>query len=163
MLAVWGKVSKCVKIRNRYNQVPHLTQDTNWKVTNLQLDTTNESQEVSPFPASDHKQAQGPAFKSNILKPSCSTSHQYLPYLQISEQSVQWLVSNILEKIGWFWAHPWASCRVRHFETLLHNFTYISTKSSNFRTIHPMVNENSCGQTLAERKRSRRRRNGTKQ
>ena len=46
---------KGAKIRNRYNQVPHLTQDTNWKVTNLQLDTTNESQEVSPFPAGDHK------------------------------------------------------------------------------------------------------------
>ena len=44
------KVSKGAKIRNRYNQVSHLTQDTNWKVTNSQLDTTNESQEVSPFP-----------------------------------------------------------------------------------------------------------------
>ena len=43
------KVSKGAKIRNRYNQVPHLTQDTNGKVTNSQLDTTNESQEVSPF------------------------------------------------------------------------------------------------------------------
>ena len=30
------KVSKSAKIRNRYNQVPHLTQDTNGKVTNLQ-------------------------------------------------------------------------------------------------------------------------------
>ena len=30
------KVSKCAKIRNRYNQVPHLTQDTNGKVTNSQ-------------------------------------------------------------------------------------------------------------------------------
>ena len=40
---------------NQYNQVPHLTQDTNRKVTNSQLDTTNESQEVSPFPAGDHK------------------------------------------------------------------------------------------------------------
>ena len=49
------KVSKGAKIRNRYDQVPHLTQDTNWKVTNSQLDTTNESQEVSPFPAGDHK------------------------------------------------------------------------------------------------------------
>ena len=49
------KVSKGAKIRNRYNQVPHLTQDTNGKVTNSQLDTTNESQEVSPFPAGDHK------------------------------------------------------------------------------------------------------------
>ena len=49
------KVSKGAKIRNRYNQVPHLTQDTNGKVTNSQLDTTNENQEVSPFPAGDHK------------------------------------------------------------------------------------------------------------
>ena len=49
------KERKGAKIRNRYNQVPHLTQDTNGKVTNSQLDTTNESQEVSPFPAGDHK------------------------------------------------------------------------------------------------------------
>ena len=42
------KVSKGAKIRSRYNQVQHLTQDTNGKVTNSQLDTTNESQEVSP-------------------------------------------------------------------------------------------------------------------
>ena len=32
-----------------------MTQDTNGKVTNSQLDATNESQEVSPFPAGDHK------------------------------------------------------------------------------------------------------------
>ena len=49
------KISKGAKIRNRYNQVPHLTQDTNGKVTNSQLDTTNESQDVSPFPEGDHK------------------------------------------------------------------------------------------------------------
>ena len=50
-----SKVSKGAKIRNRYNQVPHLTQDTKEKVTNSQLDTINKSQEVSPFPAGDHK------------------------------------------------------------------------------------------------------------
>ena len=49
------KVSKGAKIRNRYNQVSHLTQDTNGKVTNSQPDTTNESQEASPLPAGDHK------------------------------------------------------------------------------------------------------------
>ena len=54
-LNLFIKVSKGAKIRNRYNQVPHLTQDTNGKVTNSQLDTTNESQEASPFPAGDHK------------------------------------------------------------------------------------------------------------
>ena len=47
--------SKGAKIRNGYNQVPHLTKDTNGKVTNSQLDTTNENQEVSPFPVGDHK------------------------------------------------------------------------------------------------------------
>ena len=44
------KVRKKAKISNRYNQVPNLTQNTNGKVTNSQLDITNESQEVSPFP-----------------------------------------------------------------------------------------------------------------
>ena len=46
---------KRAKIRNQYNQAPHLTQDTNGKVTTSQLDITNESQEVSPFPVGDHK------------------------------------------------------------------------------------------------------------
>ena len=37
------KVRKRAKIRNRYNQEPHPTQDTNVKVTTSQLDITNES------------------------------------------------------------------------------------------------------------------------
>ena len=45
------KVRKRAMVTNRYNQVPHLTQDTNGKVTTSQLDITNESQEVSPLPA----------------------------------------------------------------------------------------------------------------
>ena len=49
------EVSKGTKIRNRYNHIPHLTQGTHGKVTTSQLDTTNESQEVSPFPAGEHK------------------------------------------------------------------------------------------------------------
>ena len=49
------KIRKRAKIRNRYNQAPYLTQDTNGKVKTSQLDITNESQEVSPFPTGDHK------------------------------------------------------------------------------------------------------------
>ena len=49
------KVKKRAKIRNRYNQAPQLTQDTNGKVKTSQLDITNESQKVSPFPAGEHK------------------------------------------------------------------------------------------------------------
>ena len=45
------KVRKRAKIRNRYNEEPHLTQDTNGKVTTSQLAITNESQEVSSVPA----------------------------------------------------------------------------------------------------------------
>ena len=48
------EVSKGAKIRNRYNQVPHMTHITNEKVTNS-VRHHNESQEVSPFPAGDHK------------------------------------------------------------------------------------------------------------
>ena len=48
------KVSNGAKIRNRYNQVPHLTQDTNGKVTNSQK-TPQTTAKVSPFPAGDHK------------------------------------------------------------------------------------------------------------
>ena len=38
---IFFKVSKGAKIRNRYNQVPHLTQDTNGKATNSQKDITS--------------------------------------------------------------------------------------------------------------------------
>ena len=50
LLSRGAKVRKRAKIRNRYTQAPRLTQDTNGKVTTSQLDITNESQEVSPFP-----------------------------------------------------------------------------------------------------------------
>ena len=49
------KVSKVAKIRNQYNKVTHLTQDTNGRVTNSQLYSTNENQGVSPFSTDDHK------------------------------------------------------------------------------------------------------------
>ena len=57
-------VRKRAKIRNRYNQAPHLTQDTNGKVTTSQLDIKNESQEVSPFPAGDRKASQKDVHKT---------------------------------------------------------------------------------------------------
>ena len=50
-----AKVRKRARIRNRYNQAPHLTQDTNGKSATSQLDISSESREVSPFPAGDHK------------------------------------------------------------------------------------------------------------
>ena len=51
------KVRKMAKIRDGYNQVPHLTQDTTWESNKTTINITNKSQEVSPFPAGDHKAA----------------------------------------------------------------------------------------------------------
>ena len=52
------KVRKPAKIRNRYNQVPHLTQDITWESDkNTIKHHKQESQEVSPFPEGDHKAA----------------------------------------------------------------------------------------------------------
>ena len=53
-----SKRAKKAKIRNRYNQVPHLTRDTIWESDkNTRKYHTKESQEVSLFPAGDHKAA----------------------------------------------------------------------------------------------------------
>ena len=70
-ISIIFKASKGAKIRNRYYQVPHMTYDTNGKATNSQLhvDTTNESQEASPFPAGDNKaqtRAKRPALTQQV-------------------------------------------------------------------------------------------------
>ena len=52
-----NKVRKAAKIRNRYNQVPHMTKDTTWESDKNKLNITHNIQEVSPFPAGDHKAA----------------------------------------------------------------------------------------------------------
>ena len=54
-----AKVRRTAKIRKQYNQAPHLTQDTTWESrSNINtINITNKSQEVSPFPAGDHKAA----------------------------------------------------------------------------------------------------------
>ena len=45
-----------------------------------------------------------------------------------------------------------------NFETLMHNFTSLSTISPNFRTICPVVTENLSRQNLDRRRRSGRKR-----
>ena len=51
------KVRKTAKTRKWYNQVPHLTQDTTWESDKNEINITSKSQEVSLFPAGDHKAA----------------------------------------------------------------------------------------------------------
>ena len=46
------------KIRNRYNQVPYLTRNTIWESDkNKRKHNTQESQEISPIPSGDYKDA----------------------------------------------------------------------------------------------------------
>ena len=51
------KVRKAAKIRNRYNQVPHLTQDTTWESDRNIIKYHKQEPRVSPFQAGDHKAA----------------------------------------------------------------------------------------------------------
>ena len=63
--------SNKAKIRNRHNQVPHLTQDTTWgSDKNDKKHHIQESQDTSPFPAGDHKVAM------NRLESMTNTKHK---------------------------------------------------------------------------------------
>ena len=55
MMNTYYKSNKDGKDQESLQSSTNLTQDTNGKTTTSQLDITNESQEVSPFPAGDHK------------------------------------------------------------------------------------------------------------
>ena len=68
--------SKGAKIRNRFNEVPHLTQVTNGKVKNSQLDITVESQEGSPFPAGVNKAHISRSVQLTTLSHSTIKRHQ---------------------------------------------------------------------------------------
>ena len=57
-MQVFLEVRNKAKIRSRYNQVPHLTQDTTWQSDkNTGKHHIQKGQEVSPFPAGNHKAA----------------------------------------------------------------------------------------------------------
>ena len=57
IIALDNRVRKEAKIKRQYNQVPHLTQDTTRESNKNIINIPNKSQEVSPFPVSDHKAA----------------------------------------------------------------------------------------------------------
>ena len=68
----WHVESKYQELMGpRYNQVPHLTRDTIWEGDkNTRKHHTNESQEVSPFPAGDHKAARNRQDNLTKTKPN---------------------------------------------------------------------------------------------
>ena len=66
---MWCKSMKGGKIRNRYNQVLHLTQDITWESDkNTQLNITNKSQEVSPFTTDSNGQMQAHEKHKTFIK-----------------------------------------------------------------------------------------------
>ena len=92
------KVRKKAKIRNRYNQVLHLTQETTWESgKNTRKHHTQESQEVSPFPAVDHKARQHDRHETQITK----NTHKRSTAL---ERSV--LFTGGLKLVSWYQPHP---------------------------------------------------------
>ena len=94
------------------------------------------------------RHASGSALESGIsnFKLSCKTIYQYLSYQNISKQSLLWLVRNRSgQNFGGF-GHvrmPALESGILNCETLLYNFTSISTISQNLRTICPVVTETS--------------------
>ena len=56
------------KVRNQYNQVPYLTQDTVWEGDNNgRKHHIQGSQEASPFPTGDHKAARNRHDRQDVL------------------------------------------------------------------------------------------------
>ena len=51
------KVRKTARIRNQYNEVPHLSQDTKRESNNITINIKINSQEVRPFPSGGNKAA----------------------------------------------------------------------------------------------------------
>ena len=69
------KVRKAIRIRNLYNHVPHLFQDTQWESNKITIKIPNKSQEVSPFPSGDHNAAM------NRRESMTNTRHKILHHL----------------------------------------------------------------------------------
>ena len=59
-----NKSNKVAKIRNRYNQVPHLNQDTNGKVTNSQKTPPTRAKRSAPSQQATTKHTQTDAHKT---------------------------------------------------------------------------------------------------
>ena len=83
-------VRKKAKIRNRYNQIPHLTQDIIWESDrNTRKYHIQESQKVSPFPAGDHKAARKRQGSMTITK------HKYKKKIHKRSTTFEWSVKQI--------------------------------------------------------------------
>ena len=102
------KVRNTAKIRKRHNQAPHLTQDTTWESNKRTINITSKSQEVSPFPAGDHKAAM------NRRESMRNTRHKRSTKEGTSLGTVS---KNILLEGQ---PHPLFRCGSKHIDVFLH-------------------------------------------
>ena len=99
------KIRKKAKIRNRYNQVPNLTQDTAWESDkNTGKHHTQDSQMVSPFPTGEHKAARlqetdiGMASKKitgRLISFKSSYLHEILTQINVFWYYLQFFISTL--------------------------------------------------------------------
>ena len=88
------EVRKKAKLRNRYNQVPQLTQDTVWESDKTIKSHIQESQETSPFQAGDQKDVTHT--QDNIAKTNTKKKKK------ISQKStaMEWSIRKLLEGLN---------------------------------------------------------------
>ena len=109
------KVKKKTKIRNLYNQVPHLTRDTIWgSDKNTSKHHTKESQEVSPFQTGDHKAAMnrhGSIIKTNVKHNKLGRPHIPNATYQVPRSPAFWFWRRRFLKGFyhiWAWRPSWS-------------------------------------------------------
>ena len=95
------KVRKMSKVRNRYNQVPHLAQATmgKWQEKKHHI---QESQEVSPFPAGDHKAARN---RQNSMT-NTNPNNKKDPQKKHHPGMVSKKNTGGLKHVSWYQPHP---------------------------------------------------------
>ena len=107
------KVRKEAKIKKRYNQVPHLTQDTTWESNKNTINITNKSQEVSPFPAGDYNAAMNRRKSMRNTRHKNTNDAQKMYCLGTVSKNI------LLEGINWLLrhqTHPYFRCGSKHID-----------------------------------------------
>ena len=110
--AVICQVSKA-EIRNRYNQVPRLTQDTTCESDKTQENIIYESQEVSPFPAGGHKTAMNRRESMTNTKHDNKNDPQKKHHLVTVSKNI---FTEGLRLVLWYKPHPYFKCGSRSID-----------------------------------------------
>ena len=110
------KVRKKAKIRNRYNQVPHLSQDTIWNVTNTQENITNKR---SMRPALFQQVPTRLQWTDNTAWQTWNINIKKDPQKKHHLGSVnKYCFTGGLKLVAWYQPHPYFWCGSRQIDIL---------------------------------------------